>query len=82
MKPTFVFKVVLSDAQTHRLQQSLSVLPFKVICEEEREGPGVTVRVRCTLSQKRFIRDILNDVEGTVEQPIKETHESPTFADE
>jgi len=62
MEPKVDLRVMLTEAQTDRLQQRLSALPFKVEYEEEQHGASLVARIRCTSAQGKTVREILHDI--------------------
>ncbi len=55
-------RALLSEPQSERLRQRLPALPFKVTYQEEQHGPQLIVRIECTSSQEKPLREILRDI--------------------
>src|SRR5438045_169209 len=69
MKDSIEFRVLLTESQADRLQQRIMSSAMKVHYQEEQHGASLIVFVRCTPSQERTVREILNDIGATI-QPI------------
>ena len=52
MKPSIQLRVNLTEKQADRLQRHLDDLPFKIVYEEEQDGPDLLVVIGCTPAQK------------------------------
>ena len=66
MDPTEGLRIKLTESQAERLQRQLATLPFKVGYQEEQHGATLVVIVRCTPSQEKIVREILNELGAAV----------------
>lgn len=66
MKPLIEIRASLTDTQAHRLQQRLAAMPFKVTYQEEQHGSTLIARISCTVSQERFVREVLSEVGAAI----------------
>ncbi len=71
MKRLVEIRSSLTDTQAQRLQQRLATMPFKVDYQEEQHGSTLIAYISCTVSQERFVREILNEV-GAATLPVPE----------
>lgn len=59
-------RVALTESQAAKLQDRLGQLPFKVNYLEEQHGPTLIVCIRCTPSQERPVREMLNEIGAAI----------------
>jgi len=69
MKPPLgELRVRLTDSQAEKLHQRIADLPFKVNYQEEQHGASLVVRMSCTPTQEKILRDILNELGAAIER--------------
>jgi hypothetical protein len=70
MKPLVEIRASLTETQAQRLQKRLATMPFKVTYQEEQHGPTLIACISCTVSQEKFVREILNEL-GAALSPLE-----------
>jgi len=71
MKPLVEIRASLTETQAQRLQQRLATMPFKVTYQEEQHGSALISCISCTVSQEKFVREVLNEI-GAAPLPVPE----------
>jgi len=59
------FRVGLTESLAERLRERLPALPFKIDYQEEQRGPHLVALIKCTPSQEKTVRQILDDLNIT-----------------
>ena len=62
VKSMIHISAAITELQAEQLQQRVSALPFKVNYQEEEHGATLMVKIDCTPSQERTMREILHEL--------------------